>query len=284
MSKLPTSALVMFLVFVIAVSGVAMVGIFASSYHANNSVVLTDIDNTAEPDDTASADLVAGEDAAADNFAVIEADLIDAPVAANLTDDLPKVLGTTAGSEIIYTNVIYELPLTKKDYYYRKYENGRAGANEINRIPVLYVGQKTKLIAGGYITVSRSRGYLQPPGYTFASGLCWSTSALGGMMDVANSQFKAKYGLDLFTFDRGDRAPHSHYYSTYAPSNRGRGYTVIKLKKGGQDFGFRINPALANKPDLKDIKVDIEMMARTNHPQAYKGQSIGAILKTNKQF
>lgn len=226
-------------------------------------------------------DLAPGANAQADNFAVIEEGLIE---------DGPQTLAQAPGevfgidSELKHTNVVFNLPLVRKDFYGGKYENARAGAGELNRIPALKSGMRVRVIADGYITLQRNRGYVQPRGYYFGSGLCWSTSALGGMMDVANRQFKQRYGVDLFVFSGGDRAPHSHKYETYTRSNRGGGYTVLKSGSGGQDLRFTVNPKLKTMEGLSDIVLDVEMVAQDDFPGAYKGQSIGAILRTNKPF
>jgi hypothetical protein len=234
--------------------------------------------------DLFAGSLAEGEDAGLDKFEVIDSDTLAQEGNDSVVDNVQtKVLGASQNGTR-YTNVVYKLPLQKKDYYYGKYINARAGANELNNIPTLTPGKRVRIIADGYISVWRSRGYVQPRGYYFGSGLCWSASALGGMLDAANAKFKAKYGLDLFVFSSGDRAPHSKYYATYAKSNRGRGYAVIKKKKGGQDLRFTVNPQLAKVAALRDIKIDINMIYSQREAGAYRGEMIGATLNTNKSF
>jgi hypothetical protein len=199
--------------------------------------------------------------------------------------DLNALSGGQA--DMVYINSFTELPLVRKDYYWGKYENGLAGVNGLNRMPVFKPGDGLGVIASQYINVKSYNGYIQPKnGYYFGSGLCWSTSELGYLMDQANADFQAKYGIALFTFKRGDRAPHSSFYKSYLPSNRGYGYTVMQKSAGVpvQDYRFPITPALKNREDLKDIKVKIVMLASTTHPTAHAGQSIGGYVLSNVDF
>ncbi len=174
-------------------------------------------------------------------------------------------------------------PLKPVDYYWRKWENGRAGAAELNRMPDLGPGDRIQVINGGYITMSPSRGYIRPQnGYYFASGVCWSTSALGGFMDKANWYFLQKFHLPLFTYNNRDRVGHPHNYPTYADANGGYGYTIFKSgNHGAPDYGFNINPALKNDPFLKNLRIKIVMTWSNNFPGASHGQSIGAYMLTN---
>lgn len=194
-----------------------------------------------------------------------------------------KVVPISEDKDLIYIPMQVELPLQQGDYYYGKYENGRAGAYEINKIPVLYPGDSIRLIGDGYITVKSNAGYIQAPRHYFGSGLCWSTSTLGQLMDYANIEFNQKYGINLFLFPYG-RYPHSSYYKTYASSNNGFGYTVIKKASGSVDYGFQINPKLANHPELYKLKLRIVLTAREDHPSADHGQSLGGYILSNVDF
>jgi len=180
----------------------------------------------------------------------------------------------------------YSLPLKQQDYYWGKFANASAGAKELNQIGVLHPGDKVAVIGDGYITLDESAGYVQPRGHYYASGLCWSISAMGGMMDQANKQFRDKYGVNLFIFKPGDRYGHSVNYSTYKPSNNGWGYTVSKVRDnvGQPDYKFQINPDVKNIPGLEDLKVQIKIIASSNYKGAYKGQMISANLLANKQI
>lgn len=185
-----------------------------------------------------------------------------------------------------FKNTVVKLPLVKKDYYYGKYTNGKAGAVEINRVPVLKPSDNVGLIRDGYLTLSPRSGYVKPPGgYYYGSGLCWAVSALGQLMDEANKEFQAKYGIPLFVFSGRDRAPHPSYYSTYNNSNGGRGYTVIKIgRNGGQDYRFTINPKLASRSQFKDMRLKIVMTYTNTSTKGMFGQQIGAVLYSNKDF
>lgn len=179
----------------------------------------------------------------------------------------------------------YELnfPLKPVDYYWGKWENAKAGAGELNRMPDLGPGDRIQVINKGFITMSPARGYIRPQnGYYFASGVCWATSTLGGFMDKANWYFMQKWHIQLFTYNRGDRVGHPHNYPTYADANGGYGYTIFKSgNRGAPDYGFNINPALKNNPYLKNLRVKIVMTWSNSFPDASHGQNIGAYLLTN---
>lgn len=184
--------------------------------------------------------------------------------------------------DMTYKNSFTELPLYFQDYYYRKYENAMAGVNGLNKMPILKPGDNVGVIRDKYINVKAYNGFVQPPGYYFGSGLCWSTTTLGIMMDNANKDFQAKYGIPLFTFKSGDRAPHSTYYKTY----HGYGYTVLQISTGvaAQDYRFTINPAIKNKPELADLKIKIVLVGTRDHDWGAYGQSVGAYILSNKDF
>jgi hypothetical protein len=185
-------------------------------------------------------------------------------------------------SDMIYRDALTELPLFDSDYYFRKYENGKAGAIQLNNMPILTPGKSIGVIRDKYINI-RS-GYVQPPGYYYGSGVCWSTSTLGAVQDKANADFKAKFGYDLFTFRSGDRSPHPHQYQTY--TNNHRGYTIFQVGYGvpATDYRFTVNPQLKNVEALKNIKLKIVMIYSDNHPSASHGQSLGAYILSNVQF
>ena len=187
-------------------------------------------------------------------------------------------------TEINYKIAELDLPLIQKDYYQGKYENGAAGAKELNNIQTLEPGDRISIIGNGFITLNPKQGYVQPQnGYYYGSGLCWSVSAFGGAMDEANKVFRAEYGIDLFTFGYGGRYGHSHTYQTYNPSNHGYGYSIIKVSsgKGQVDYTFSINPQIKNIAGLEDAKFRIELQSTDKHPTAYKGQSIKGVVYSN---
>jgi|SRR3990167_4048272 len=194
--------------------------------------------------------------------------------------------GIKVDADMIYTNNFIETPLYPQDYYYRKYENAVAGAKGINKVPILGPGSRISLIRQMYINVKSWNGYVQPPGFYFGSGLCWSTSTLGYLMDDANKNFRNKYGVPLFVFRGGDRAPHGDWYQTYENSNGGWGYTVLQISAGNpaQDYGFTVNPDLKNIPELADIKIKLVMVGTTSHATGSHGQSLGAYIISNKKF
>jgi len=186
-------------------------------------------------------------------------------------------------SDMKYHNSFYELPLYPEDYYWRKYENAVAGVIQLNTMPILHAGDRISVIGDVYINIKAYNGYLKPGyGYGFASGVCWSTSALGLMMDEANKDFETTYQIPLFVFGRYDRAPHSHHYRTY----HGGGYTILQKHTGVavQDYKFTVNPNIANHPDLKDFKLKIVMIATNSHKTATYGQSIGSFIISNYEF
>ncbi|KXK26015.1 MAG: hypothetical protein TR69_WS6001001308 [candidate division WS6 bacterium OLB20] len=196
------------------------------------------------------------------------------------------VAGAADDKDLILKFAEVNLPLYKQDYYWGKYLNGAAGAKELNKMPVLRPGDRISVIRDGYLTLSPKSGYVRPTnGYYYGSGLCWSTSALGQMMDYANTEFRKKFGIDLFVFSGRDRAPHGTWYKSYEHSNRGYGYTVIKISSGGgQDYSFTVNPAISSLPNMNDFKLKIVMTYRTDFPGAYFGQSIGGYIMTNKDL
>lgn len=217
-----------------------------------------------------------------DNFAVT--DYTEAELAA-LPVNEPEVTADYNISNLTYHYYDFDLPLRKKDYYWGKWLNGKAGASEINNVPVLRPGNTISLIRDGYITLNGSRGYVRPKnGYYYGSGLCWSISAIGGMMDAANWHFIRNWGIPLFIFGPRDRAPHPSYYETYKPSNNGRGYTVIKAKSGGQDYTFTVNPEINRIRALQGFEVKIVMTWSNTYPGATNGENIGAYILTNKNL
>jgi len=187
-------------------------------------------------------------------------------------------------SDMIYHNTLREMPLAPTDWYYQKYTNAVAGVRQINLVPILHSGDTISLINDGYINIKSFAGYVRPPHYVFGSGLCWSTSALGAMLDDANIAFRNKYGMDLVVYSPGDRAPHGGYYLTY--TNGHRGYTVLQSQSGRavQDYRFTVNPRIKLIPGLEDFKMKIVMIYSNTHPSASNGESIGAYIISNKEF
>ncbi len=179
-----------------------------------------------------------------------------------------------------YEYISVELPLYSQDYYYGKYINAKVATNEINTIPILFPGDRVEIIGDGYLTFGRSLGYIDPgDGFYYASGVCWTTSTLGMLMDEANKKFVREYGLPLFTFDKYDRFAHNTQYKTYTGSNNQWGYAVTKLPDGKVfDYKFTVNPELSEYKELKNIRLKIEMEGREDHASAYKGQVIKARL------
>lgn len=223
-----------------------------------------------------------GSAALKDRFSVTEFSIFEID---EQYSDSGQVLGeTTIPDHLTFKGVEVDYPLTPEDYYYGKYENGKAGADEINKVPVLRPGDRVRLIRDGYITLYRGNGYVMPgKGYYYGSGLCWSISVVGGMMDDANSEFQTKWGIPLFVFQPGDKAGHGKTYSTYEASNNAHGYSVIKLRYGGgQDYSFTVNPEIENIPELKDLELKLVMTSTDVHETASYGQSIGGHILTNK--
>jgi hypothetical protein len=219
-----------------------------------------------------------GKEAYKDSFAVIEGEIPD--------EDVPRiahVLGESDDKELIYKKNLIELPLVSGDYYYGKYINAAAAARELNFMGVLNPGDRKSVIGNGYVTMNSNRGYISPgAGFMYASGACWATSSLGTLMDEVNKEFNLTYGMDLFVFQYGDRLPHPHAYSTYAPSNWGYGYSVVKRPGGyNSDYKFTVNPELSDHPVLKDIKIKIVMVSREDNPNAFLGQSIGGYVMSS---
>lgn len=198
-----------------------------------------------------------------------------------------NVLGDKDDNSLTYRKHLVELPLYAGDHYYGKHINAAAAASELNTMPILEPGDTINVITDGYLTMHRSKGYIQPPypGFLYASGVCWSTSTLGTLMDEANKEFSLKYGIPLFVFGAYDRSPHNHSYYTYRDSNYGYGYTVVKHVNGAStDYSFAINPELKKLPKFKNLKLKIVMSASTNHETGYLGHSIEAHIKTNINF
>ncbi|MFQ5493480.1 MAG: hypothetical protein ACE5DX_04965 [Candidatus Dojkabacteria bacterium] len=182
-----------------------------------------------------------------------------------------------------FINHVEELPLYRQDYYWGKFENAKAGVDGLNDIPVLKPGDSVGVVKDKYINIESWKGYIQAAhGYYFGSGVCWSTSALGLMMDGANERFRDSYGIDLFVYDSWDRAPHGTWYSTYG----GYGYTILQISEGNplQDYRFRINPKISQIEDLEDFELKIIMLSSREHPEAYNGESIAAMLISNRDF
>ncbi|MCA9383043.1 hypothetical protein KC909_01635 [Candidatus Dojkabacteria bacterium] len=190
-------------------------------------------------------------------------------------------------SDMVYVNSFTELPLYYQDYYWGKYENAAAGADGLNRMPILNAGDEIGVVTDKYINIKSYNGYIQPAyGYYFASGVCWSTTTLGTLMNNANADFQAKYGMDLFVFEYGDRSPHSDWYQTYQPANNGYGYSVYQISEGvpGLEYRFKVNPEIANVPELADLEVKVVMMYSDTHDTAAYGQSIAGFIASNKEF
>lgn len=196
------------------------------------------------------------------------------------------VLGESIDLDLVYKKLLIEMPLVGCDYYYGKHINATAGVNEVNHVPVLQPGDRVDLIRDGYLTMSRSRGYVSPgSGFLYASGVCWTTSAIGTLMDEANKLFDQKYQMPLFIFRNGDRAPHPVAYQTYKNSNYGKGYAIVKIPNGsGTDFSFIVNPQLKDNPKFVNLKIKIVMISSVENDQAFLGQSIGAYIQTNVDF
>ncbi|MBN1915895.1 hypothetical protein JW796_02770 [Candidatus Dojkabacteria bacterium] len=184
-----------------------------------------------------------------------------------------------------FNNILVELPLVRNDYYTGKFINAAAGAYQLNKIPVLTPGDRIRVIADGYITFSKNAGYVkaEKPFY-YASGVCWSTSTLGKLMDEANINFSRKYGLPLFVFNFGDRVPHNKPAKTYTTSNNGYGYAILRTGNHVQDYSFTVNPEIKNNIDLSDLRLRIVMTTSESNPEGYTGKSIGAYLVSNKEF
>lgn len=223
-----------------------------------------------------------------DNFPVIKYDDQDPKEIMSYYSDRfdPNVLGKVIDPDLKYKDTEVNLPLAQYDYYFRKWQNAKSATKELNGMPTLKVGDRIKIIQDGYLTFDSRFGYEKVYNYYYASGVCWAVSTLGQLMDYANKEFKAKFGLVLFVYYRGDRAPHGHTYTTYKKSNYGYGYTVLKTQSESstQDYGFQINPKLAERDDLKDLKLDIILTASETYSGAYKGQAIGGYILSNKDF
>lgn len=185
-----------------------------------------------------------------------------------------------------YKGGFVALPLYPEDYYYGKHINATAAVKELNKISPLSPGDRVRIIRDGYLTMKAEEGYTKPGGnFVYASGVCWTVSTFGAIMDKANQEFTDTYGLPLFVFGYLDRGPHKKAYRTYTGSNYGYGYTVAIDPSGYVfDYSFTINPELSNIPELADIKVDIVMKSVTNHRAGYNGESIEGYVITNLNF
>ena len=188
--------------------------------------------------------------------------------------------------EMVYTKAYVELPLASEDYYSGKFTNAAAAVNELNSMSTLEAGDRIAIINDGYLTMNADKGYIKPQGkFLYASGVCWTVSTLGTMMDKANADFSAQYNLPLFVFNNGDRFPHPHTYKTYTLSNNGWGYSVSKFTDGSSsDYKFTVNPEIAHIPELEGLKIKIVMQSVTSNKNGYLGQSINAYLLTNIDF
>lgn|GEM_PF-4196630 len=185
-----------------------------------------------------------------------------------------------------YRGGFVSLPLYPEDYYYGKHINAAAAAKELNSIPLLSPGDRVEIIKDGYLTMATDEGYTKPEGdYYYASGVCWTVSTYGAVMDQANIEFIEMYGIPLFVFNYLDRIPHKKPYRTYTDSNYGYGYTVSIDPSGYVfDYNFTVNPELSNVPELSDIKVDIVMKSVSNHRTAYNGEAIEGYVISNINF
>lgn len=185
-------------------------------------------------------------------------------------------------SDMVYLNSFTELPLFDSDYYWGKYHNARAGAIQLNRMPIFVPGNSVGIIRNIYLNIRE--GYIKPPGFYNGSGVCWASSTLGAIQDKANADFRAKYGVDLFTFRPGDRTGHGGKYMTY--TNNHYGYTVFQQGLGipGTDYRFTVNPNLKNIEGLSDIKVKIVMLYSETYPNASHGQALAGYVISNKEF
>lgn len=223
-----------------------------------------------------------GSEAYKDKFAVLVggSDYVDE------NPNIRSVLGENIDVDLRYKKLLVEVPLVRCDYYYGKHINATAGVNEVNRMPVLEPGDSIGLINDGYLTLLGNKGYVSPGSdFMYASGVCWTTSTLGFLMDEANKTFSRKYEIPLFTFNSGDRLPHPESYATYRNTNYGYGYSVVKIPNGSSlDFRFTVNPELANNPRFKNLELKIVMISSIDNENAFMGQSIGAYIKTNINF
>lgn len=198
---------------------------------------------------------------------------------------LPAVLGVQTDATISNQYLSTENPLQPSDYYGGKYTNAKAAANELNTMPALKVGDKYSVLGSKIITIKSNKGYVRSDYEYFGSGVCWTVSVFGYLMDRANVEFRKKYGVDMFVFPAG-RSPHGHTYDTYRYINGGRGYTIFNSPdpKRRTDYTFQLNPKIAEIEQLSDLQVKIVMTATSSNPKAYRGQSIGGYILTNKNF
>ncbi len=185
--------------------------------------------------------------------------------------------------ELIYKKSFTEVPLASGDYYYGKYINASIAAGEINDIPIITPGDRIAIISDNYLTFDKSKGYIKPSANIYyASGVCWTATTLGALMDQANSEFINKYGIPLFTFEQWDRYAHKNKYATYAGINYGYGYAVSKPPSGKVfDYKFTVNPEILNIPEFEDFEIRIVIGGRENSPVGYKGQVIDGYILSN---
>lgn len=223
-----------------------------------------------------------GSEAYKDKFAV----LLNYAANEAIYKETGYILGKTIDEDLIYKKILIDVPLSRGDYYWGKHINASSAVNELNQIRVLKPGDRVRVIRDGYLTMGSGRGYVRPgAGFMYASGVCWSTSTLGMLMDEANKVFNEKYKMPLFVFNKGDRTPHPSSYRTYQFSNNGRGYTVVKIPNGGAvDYSFTLNPALKDVERFANIKINIVMNSSIDNQNGYLGQSLGGYLQTNIDF
>ncbi|MBN2016088.1 hypothetical protein JW766_04615 [Candidatus Dojkabacteria bacterium] len=221
-----------------------------------------------------------GEEAFKDTFTVVIGDVSE-------EEDPDDILGEETPVELPYKKGLIEMPLYRGDYYYGKHINATAATKELNqKMPILEPGSRVAVIGNGYLTMSKGWGYVSPGAeFMYASGVCWTTSALGTTMDEVNKEFMYKYDMPLFVFYAGDRYPHPVAYSTYRNSNYGFGYTVVRAYgRGSPDFKFTVNPNIKTNPKFLNLKIKIVMVSSTDHPKAFLGQSIGGYIESNIDF
>lgn len=166
-------------------------------------------------------------------------------------------------------------PMPSKNYYYGKFENGKASAEIINKY--------TKSIEpGGYFYLLRGnppRMHITPAyGFVrtskgFGMGACWGVSVLGGLIDRANYWFKRRYGVFLFIVL--EKHSHSRKYAIYQNINGGYGYAIWESPNNIWDYRFVVNPYV--KTFIRSVK--IKLFSTTNYKKAYKGRAIGGAVE-----
>jgi hypothetical protein len=163
---------------------------------------------------------------------------------------------------------IYEisLPLAEGEYYSGKFQNASAGVDQLNSMDALEPGDQVALLSDQIIYFSYQDGYINTPkGYAF--GVCWSVTALGGLIDEANKNWKEDHGYPLFIVKQS--SGHGRTYETYYPNNN-YGYAVLKNNDGsvGVDYIFQVNP----KAQIDNVLFYFE--ALTDNEEAYGGYEI----------